>query len=62
MVEQSKAGAGAAARQPASGAKGAYAEEQAVFSPDYESGEDYNNQGTGEDADYEETNTRNPKP
>ena len=43
MVEQSKAGAGAAARQPASGAKGAYAEEQAVFSPDYESGEDYNN-------------------
>ena len=33
-----------------------YRDEQAAFSPAYESGDEYNGQGTGDDGDYEDGN------
>lgn len=54
MVEEQKA---TASNIPAKQA--VYTDEQAAFSPAYESGEEYGGQGTGEDADYEDGNINN---
>ena len=55
MVEEQKATNSGGASIPAKQA--VYSDEQAAFSPAYESGDEYNRQGTGEDADYEDGNT-----